>query len=509
MIKVFLFLIGLPLLLILLLGVLSLIFGGLRLSNTPPGGNVLPCVVNASTEVPASGKAGASIPFSAKVAATACTETLTYEWSFGDGNGSSFIQGNSQSHTYNTPGVYHWEVRINANGTTRYGQGGQIEIVPPSRLIVALFSGFGNNPYDSCGMTQLLSEIRGDFINQWRVTVFAQAFTYDNQSKSQPDAVDCQSTASALNARPQCALNWVLSQTPTPEDKIVLIGHSYGGNSARRLSYQLGALNQKLTVYGLITIDPIDWDRCTPIDALDLNTSSRTGLIDVDCESDCNQMKLELDCPGTVIRRISYTQIQGVYIDKKLLFSPCLRGYKLTNSEFHPYSTERHDTIDDNPAIHREIRQFLATLVTSPSLPSGSIGTTLGLSQIKEAASDRKAVGLPDLSKQNIVTNMPSPSPIATPVTVKGALAYPGKFTELGVIKYCKDAPISMLIKPSIVCDFYVTAGGLIWHPNKDGIVDTKVGSDVMNKSLKVWVRPNTPQPVTFSVDFATSANCR
>ena len=520
MIKVLLFLISLPLLLILLLGVLSLIFGSLQHSNMPPGGNVPPCVVNASAEVPASGKTEEPIPLSAKVVSTTCTETLTYEWSFGDGNGNSFVQGNNQSHIYKNPGVYHWEVRINANGTTRFGQGGQIKIAPSSRLIVALFSGFGNDPYASNGMTQLLSEIREDFVSQLRVTVFAQVFTFDNKSKEQPDAVDCQSTASALNARPRCALNWILSQNPTPEDKIVLIGHSYGGNSARRLSYQLGSLNQKLTVYGLITIDPIDWDRCTPIDALDLNTSSKTGLIDVDCKSDCSQMNLELDCPSTVIRRISYTQTQGVYIDKKAIlsilhkydletppvFSPCLRGYRLANSEFHSYPSERHDTIDDNPAIHREIRQFLATLITSPSLPPGSMVTTFGSSQNKEIADNKKTVGPSDLLKPSVAASIASPSPIPSPVIVKGTLAYPGKFTELGAVKYCKDAPIAMLIKPSATCDFYVTAGGSIWRPNKDGIVDTKVGSDVMNKSLKVWLKPNTPQPVTFSVDFV---NCR
>ncbi len=171
--------------------------------------------------------------------------------------------------------------------------------------------------------------------------------------------------------------------------------------------------------------------------------------------------------------RKSYTQTQGVFTAG--FFSPCLQGYRLTHSDFRPYPSERHETIDDNPAIHREIRQFLATLASPKSI---------------------------------FTVNMSTPDSITTPVPIKETLAYPGKYTEIGIVQYCKDASISMRIRPSIPCNFYATAGGLIWRPNQEGVIDTEVSSEGMNKPLRVWVNPDTQKAITFEVKFTPLGKC-
>lgn len=256
MLRLIAFIIVAPLLLVLIVTLFSFVVTYQRNStnsgSVSSDGTTIPCTLNATTAIPASGKAETPVTFSATVTHTTCTEALTYEWSFGDEGTNSFIKENNQSHTYKTPGVYHWEVRINANGTTRYGQGGQIEIQPATqpRLIVALFSGFGNGPDDITGMTTLRDEIRADFSSRWGLDVFADAFTYRNQRSRGKNDDQCEELGwSELNRPHTCALKWISDLKPQPQDNIVLIGHSYGGNRARRMSYDIESLNRNLKVW--------------------------------------------------------------------------------------------------------------------------------------------------------------------------------------------------------------------------------------------------------------------
>jgi pimeloyl-ACP methyl ester carboxylesterase len=482
--KLIIFIIIAPLLLVLVFMLFSFVVSYQR-SNSNQGsrGNATtPCTVSATMEAPTSSKSEAPSTFSVKITSTTCIDALTYEWNFGDQNGNFFIQGkNSQSHTYNTPGTYHWEVRVNASGTTRYGSGGQIEIKPETepRLIVALFSGFLNLPNSENGMTTLLDEIKNDSGVRWNTDVFAAVFTYDNQRRNGESDPACQPQFGAagpggLGAPHKCALQWLSRLQPQVQDKIVLIGHSYGGNRARLMSYDIASWNPNLKIAGLVTIDAIDWDRCMPKNAEGLNDLDAT--CQNECQNACNQSCLELDCSPIVINRISYTQTQGVFFTPGGLsiFSPCLQGYRLSNANKFRRLADRHNAIDDNQSVHQEIRQFLASLPAS-----------------------------------KITKSMPVTVASATPTPNQRRLAYPGKFTDIGVVQSCQGGLTSMQIKPSAACDFYVMAGGAIWRPNREGFIDTKVSFSESGKPLRVWVSPKTAEPISFIVDFIKPDNCR
>ena len=191
-----------------------------------------------------------------------------------------------------------------------------------SRLIVVLFTGFTIGAGESSGMSDLLTEIQADPALAGAV---GQVFTYDDP----PSPV--------LELPHQTALNWVQAQHPTAADKIVLIGHSYGGNRARLFSGDLAL--RGLPARAVVTIDPIEWYQCNP------QTYSAFGCLL------CLQSNYLYPVLGYVPIKKSYAQIGD----------SCIRGYKITPA-VTIVNGAIHTTIDNNPLVHQGIRQLLASL---------------------------------------------------------------------------------------------------------------------------------------------------
>lgn len=74
-----------------------------------------PCTVTCAATVPAAGRAGDEVPFSAVAEATHCAGTPQFAWVFGDG-GTSAEQ--NPAHTYLAAGGYSWSLTVTADGRT-------------------------------------------------------------------------------------------------------------------------------------------------------------------------------------------------------------------------------------------------------------------------------------------------------------------------------------------------------------------------------------------------------
>ncbi len=81
---------------------------------------VPPCTVTSSASAPASAVAGAAVAFSASVAASYCSGTPSYAWTFGDG-GTASIQ--NPSHTYASAGSYVWSMTASVGGQSSTSSG--------------------------------------------------------------------------------------------------------------------------------------------------------------------------------------------------------------------------------------------------------------------------------------------------------------------------------------------------------------------------------------------------
>jgi pimeloyl-ACP methyl ester carboxylesterase len=170
------------------------------------------------------------------------------------------------------------------------------------RVIVTLFTGFGESPavaglnitypgnvtYDfgyspcntvaemglgvsaetglSClpGMVNLATELQT--AGFFKGSLFPQVFAFYNSSQEQNHcsafSCDPQDYAPPDDSDDDVAQAWIDNAAkPSPDDVLVVIGHSYGGNRAKLFTEQLAKDGH--SVAALITIDPIDWDLCS------------------------------------------------------------------------------------------------------------------------------------------------------------------------------------------------------------------------------------------------------
>ena len=224
------------------------------------------------------------------------------------------------------------------------------------RLIVVLFTGFSNRPIsgpggvfdgvsypDTCsvgdcpGMAALAQELRADAT--LKPGILARTFTfYDidqyNAFKSgETPTPGCVLDTTGIPrlvtfSNPECipplgdgdhtvGQSWISTVSPTPDDRIVVIGHSYGGNRARLFAKQL--LNHGYAVDGLVTVDPIDWDTCSLFDGFG-------SLLGLGC--DFSNLSPYI-VPDSLHYLLSFTQTQ----------SQLLKGYHLAKlTADYPYT---------------------------------------------------------------------------------------------------------------------------------------------------------------------------
>jgi hypothetical protein len=216
-----------------------------------------------------------------------------------------------------------------------------------SRILVALFTGFSDRPTinvgddgvtypDQCpvqgcpGMAALASELRAD--PTLAPGIYAKTFTFYDERDYLLNPVlgslslNCfAQTALTTPIDPACrpplagshqiAQAWIGAIAPTPDDRIVILGHSYGGNRARLFAQQL--LDAGYEVDGLVTADPIDWSVCGLFNAIGV-------LVDSDCNFSNGSPYIVSD---SLHYLLSFTQTQsellnGYYLAKLTLNYP-------------------------------------------------------------------------------------------------------------------------------------------------------------------------------------------
>ena len=207
----------------------------------------------------------------------------------------------------------------------------------PSRILVVLFKGFNfpdfvngiplpNFSFD--GMDILLQKLNAAFGTR---TLRGNVF----------DALRTEMTHLP-------AQQFILSQGPRAQDKIVIVGHSHGGNRARLFASQL--LSVGIHVNALVTVDPIDWDLCND----DTFAPPPTHL------ADCAQSALVRPFDSRVQSVRDFIQEEGLRLP--LLGLVPMTGYNLGGivSTLVPNTT--HSQIDNDSRVHSQIISLIASL---------------------------------------------------------------------------------------------------------------------------------------------------
>jgi len=162
---------------------------------------------------------------------------------------------------------------------------------------------------------------------------------------------------------------WVRSLNPTPDDVIVVVGHSYGGNRARVFADQLRANqvrpNARFATDALFTVDPVDWTTCNVAsiywNPLHLGDPS------------CFQAGFPHELPQSVglFRAFTETNSQSLIWGYPIMVGGIIQYQFLTN-----FTDVGHDGIDDDPRVHQFILDALSGLVRGPkALTAGIAGT--------------------------------------------------------------------------------------------------------------------------------------
>jgi len=79
-------------------------------------GTVSVCAITCTATVPASGRAGAPVPFAGAATLTGCSSWEHYEWDFGDGSAKAWDQ--NATHQYAAPGAYVWTMKVSSGAAT-------------------------------------------------------------------------------------------------------------------------------------------------------------------------------------------------------------------------------------------------------------------------------------------------------------------------------------------------------------------------------------------------------
>jgi hypothetical protein len=152
-------------------------------------------------------------------------------------------------------------------------------------------------------------------------------------------------------------MNWIASQSVTPFDIVAAVGHSYGGNRARRFVDDLKLAGMKASF--LATIDPLDWDYCNILQVVGGGTSVCNQSGSVYAHSAANAQ--------------SFHQVLGqqVCLPKSPTFCTTfpVEGYTLNNASVM-LRPDYHMAIDDDSTAHTTITTALLNLVRGPQVTS-------------------------------------------------------------------------------------------------------------------------------------------
>jgi hypothetical protein len=251
------------------------------------------------------------------------------------------------------------------------------------RLFFIGFTGFTNAPHDSpstvdcvfghkrgngiqfvrpeagAGITQIVPEIEGDLGSPalqpgLRGASFAFYGTLDGK---QQDGDACTPPILPPDRSVHYeAEQWLKGQHPTVWDKVVIAGHSYGGNRARLFSEQIQK-DLQLNTDLLITVDAVDWTKCSLASVL------FTGDSFGDAARNCTQASFAAGAipPTRALSAYSFFQTAGIHVAGGDF--PFPTGYIVPHAQSQLVNNAFHDTIDDQPDVHGKIRDLMLNVI--------------------------------------------------------------------------------------------------------------------------------------------------
>lgn len=239
------------------------------------------------------------------------------------------------------------------------------ELAPAEpRSFLISFTGFGNSPcifsaFPGCseypsappengrGMTTLINNVEG---LPELATLSKRAFTFFTQGHGSANLPPNDESPHAE------AEAWLRGQNLRAQDKLMIVGHSYGGNRARLFAAQIyGALGRRTDT--LVLVDPIDWIKCGGT-AFALARFT-IGLLNV---GPCDQQSDSFPIPVGVDNAVVYRQAVDVGFDR------ALAGYTLASATSLNL-THPHMEIDDAETVHREIiNRLMPNLLARPAV---------------------------------------------------------------------------------------------------------------------------------------------
>lgn len=215
----------------------------------------------------------------------------------------------------------------------RYG----VPVPVPGTTFVFFFLGFcgqvGEDP--PSGMEKLRMDITADPDLAGTVVAAPPLGWPANPCVLRPFVVRRQMRAARLQVR-QFLGNHQYDQR---SDRVVLIGHSYGGNIAYELAVERAAGRRRQKpdpVEGLVTLDPIDWQKCSLFPA----TSS------------CDQSSLPRVAPKGILLTNILDFVQRSPTEPEP-FAPLVRfrGYEITGGRTTVFSDTWHQLIDNDVGL--------------------------------------------------------------------------------------------------------------------------------------------------------------
>ncbi len=253
-----------------------------------------------------------------------------------------------------------WAVRdAVANTVSKLAEDAAVE-----RVFLLTFADFGESPRDVAeypagydqegqGMTAILNLVRD---TPGLAETRGKAFTFYTFGRGGPLSPP-RDEGDHLEAE-----QWLTSQKPGSEDRVVVMGHSYGGNRARLFAAQLQKLAPPIDVDALVTVDPIDWQKCGRLEWARCQAEPNFG------QSGCLQSLVPYLKPEGVDRVLSFLQSK----------TECLQGYHLFETpgrelDFTAYREVSHGDIDDYPEVQASVVNLLKDLHGRPKSTAQAI----------------------------------------------------------------------------------------------------------------------------------------
>jgi probable HAF family extracellular repeat protein len=191
------------------------------------------------------------------------------------------------------------------------------------------------------GMTRVLWTLKSSTAySKYFEPLQAAAFTFFTQGNGTPTSAP--STASGTQQDHLEAAAWVKTLALSDTDRVMIIGHSYGGFRANifveQLRTQLGITSDRL-----ITVDPVDWGLCHMSGAWEQLVHD--GV--------CDQVEQKYARPSAATGSFGFRQLIGLNVLGVPVFP--LMGYPLADPSPTSIVAKSHTEIDDDDSVLQSV----------------------------------------------------------------------------------------------------------------------------------------------------------